>query len=115
MSVEKAWRIELYADRRGESPVSVYLNSLSARERAEVIYAFRLLREFGILLGMPHARPISGHKPLWELRPGPNRIFYFAHSGRRFIMLHAYRKKGQKTSVREIRIAERRLAELLEE
>ncbi len=74
-----------------------------------------LWREFGILLGMPHARPVSGHASLWELRPGANRIFYFAHTGRQFVMLHTFRKQSQKTPEREIRQAEKRLAQFLEE
>ncbi len=80
MPEERAqWRIVFYVDRRGRSPVAEFLNGLSAHERAEAENAFRLLLEFGTLLGMPHARPVSGHAKLWELRPGPNRIFYFAH------------------------------------
>nr|HRJ40338.1 type II toxin-antitoxin system RelE/ParE family toxin [Caldilineaceae bacterium] len=74
--------------------------------------AFRLLREFGISVGMPHAKHIGGK--LWELRPGANRFFYFAYIGRRFVILHAYRKQSQKTPPQELALAERRLAEVLE-
>jgi phage-related protein len=110
-------------DRRGRSPVAEFLDALPAKEQAEAARTIDLLQEFGIHLGMPHARPVIGHPKLWELRPGPNRIFpvpghrtgYFAHVGRTFILLHAYRKKGRKAPEREIAIAERRLAELLEE
>lgn len=88
------WRVVFYTDNRGNSPVVEFLNELPANERAEALNAFRLLREFGILLGMPHARRVAGK--LWELRPGPNRLFYFAHTGRRLVILHGYRKKSQK-------------------
>jgi phage-related protein len=109
------WRIAFYEDARGRNPVREYLDGLPAQEQAEAEEAFSLLREFGILLGMPHARPVTGHSPLWELRPGANRIFYCAHTGRQFIMLHAFRKQSQKTPEREIRLAEKRLAQFLEE
>jgi phage-related protein len=69
------------------------------------------LREFGVSLGMPHAKHISGK--LWELRPAANRFFYFAYVGRRFVILHAYRKQSQKTPPQELALAERRLAEVL--
>jgi phage-related protein len=92
-----------------------FLAALNPHERAEAENAFRLLREFGTLLGLPHARPLTGHPKLWELRPGPNRIFYFAHAGRRFVLLHAYRKQGQKAPTREIAIAAKRMAEIVEE
>jgi len=108
------WTIEFYTDRRGHSPVVEFINALPVREQAEVRNALRLLREFGTLLGMPHARPLTGHHKLWELRPGPNRLLYFAHTGRRFVILHGFRKRSQRTLAREIRIAERRMAEILE-
>lgn len=115
MAEDQRWRVVFYTDGRGKSPVVAFLASLGAHERAEAENAFRLLREFGTLLGMPHARPVSGHSKLWELRPGPNRIFYFAHTGRQLVLLHAYRKQGQRAPAREIAIAEKRMAEILED
>jgi phage-related protein len=111
---QAGWEIEFYADARGDSPVLEFVNDLPAQDQAKIRNAIRLLREFGVLLKMPHARPLTGHKPLWELRPGSIRVLNFAHVGRRFVILHAFRKKGQKTASRQITIAERRLADLLE-
>src|SRR5512139_221483 len=115
LAEERRWSIAFWTDRRGRSPVLEFLDKLDAHERAEAENAFRLLREFGTLLGMPHARPVSGHSKLWELRPGPNRIFYVAQVGRSFVLLHAYRKQGQKAPAREIAAAEKRMAEILED
>jgi phage-related protein len=109
------WTIEFYTDARGKSPVLEYINGLPVRERARVRNHLRLLQEFGTKLGMPHARPLTGHKRLWELRPGAIRLFYFAHTGRRFIVLHGFRKKGEKTPQRHIAAAERYMANFLEE
>ena len=114
MTIQAGWGIELYTDHRGQSPVAEFLGTMPERERAEARNAFRLLREFGIVLGMPHAKPVTGHRKLWELRAGPVRLFYFAHTGRRFVILHAFRKKSQKTPTREIGIAERRMSEVIE-
>lgn len=108
------WAIEFYTDERGRSPVIEFINGLPARERARVRNVLRLLREFGVLLRLPHARPVSGHSGLWELRAGAVRLFYFAYTGRRFIILHAFPKKTQKTPKQEIATAERRRAEFLE-
>jgi len=106
-----SWRIVFYKDARGRSPIREYLNALPAVERAAAEEAFHLLQEFGTLLGMPHAKHMGGK--LWELRPGANRFFYFAYVGRRFVILHAYRKQGQKTPPQELAIAERRLTEIV--
>lgn len=106
------WRVVFYTT-RGQSPIEVFLNDLSAAERAAAAESFRLLQEFGVLLGMPHAKHVQGK--LWELRPETNRFFYFAYIGRRFVILHAYRKQSRKTPRKELAIAERRLREVLQE
>lgn len=114
---ESPWNVEFYRDRRGRSPVEDFLTTLPERERLEVLRVIDLLEEHGLALGMPHARPIAG---MWELRAGPGRVFYVAvrppagRLGRRFILLHGYRKKSQVAPQREIDTAQRRWAELLE-
>ena len=108
-----AWRIVFYKDARGHDPIEEYLNRLPAPERVAAVEAIRLLQEFGTFLGMPHAKHIRGK--VWELRPESNRFRYFAYVGRRFIILHAYRKQSRKTPRRELAVAERRLAEVLQE
>lgn len=106
------WVVEFYTDARGRSPVAEYLATLPEAERARVRNAIRLLRELGTELSGPLVKPMQGHRGLWELRPGPHRVFYFLHTGRRFILLHAFRKQGQKTPAREIATATRRRAEI---
>jgi len=108
------WTLDFYTDARGKSPVLEFINGQPVRDRAKVHKDLRLLRQFGTQLGMPHARPLAGHKPKWELRPGAIRLLYFAHTGRRFIILHAFRKKGRKIPPGHIATAQRYMAEFLE-
>ncbi len=62
---------------------------------------------------MPHARHILGK--LWELRmdgrPNSYGLLYAAVPGHKFLLLHLFAKKGQKTPHKEIEIASRRLDE----
>ncbi|MFQ6100763.1 MAG: type II toxin-antitoxin system RelE/ParE family toxin [Anaerolineae bacterium] len=111
---QSRWEVEFYTDARGRSPVVEFINGLSEREQTAVGRHLLLLQEFGVHLGAPYTRPITGHRKLWELRPGPIRLLYFAHTGRRFVILHAFRKKSRKTPKREIAIAEGRMATFLE-
>ena len=46
---------------------------------------------------------------------GIYRVIYVAHTGRRFILLHGFIKKTQKTPRRELEIAKERLKELEDE
>ena len=108
------WSVEFYVDRRGHSPIAEWLDGLPSKERAKAARFLRLLAELGTHMPSEHAAPLTGHAPIWELRPLPNRLLYFAYAGRRFIILHGFRKKGRKTRRSDIEIAERRLADFLE-
>jgi phage-related protein len=63
-------------------------------------------------------RPVSGYRKLWELRVraqvGAIRLFYFAHTGRQFVILHGFVKKSGKTPRRELEIAAQRMQDVLE-
>jgi phage-related protein len=107
-----AWTVEFYVDAGGRSPVQEFIEGLSKQEQVTVGHVFQLLQEYGVNLGSPYVRHVEDK--IWELRPGSNRLLYFAHTGRRFIILHAFRKKSQKTPRKESRAAKRHLAEFLE-
>jgi phage-related protein len=108
------WTIEFFTRERGDSPVKDFVDDLPTKDRAQVDKYLRLLRELGTKLGPPHTKPIRGHSPLWELRPPGIRLYYFAHTGRRFVVLEAHRKKRPRATQQHIIRAEQRMAECLE-
>jgi phage-related protein len=65
----------------------------------------------------PYVKPIAGSRKLFEIRikdrSNIHRIFYFAFTGKRFILLHGFTKKTGKTPGKEILVAERRMEEYL--
>lgn len=69
------------------------------------------LTERGVLLKEPYTKQIKDK--IRELRvkdkQGAIRILYFTYTGKRFILLHGFVKKTDKTPVREIEIAEKRM------
>ena len=74
-----------------------------------------LLLEHGPNLRLPHSRTLGD--ALFELRPrgrsGIGRAFYCFLIGRRVVVLHAFVKKSQQTPDRELKLARKRLKELL--
>ena len=74
-----------------------------------------LLMEHGPNLGLPHSRILGD--ALFELRPrgktGIGRAFYCFLIGRRVVVLHAFVKKSQQTPDRELKLARKRLKEVL--
>ena len=108
-----SWAIRFYRDADGHSPVEKFLDALPIHEQAAAKRVMQLLSEYGLLLPSSYAKALTGHHKLWELRTGPNRMLYFAVTGRSFIILHGFRKKSMKTPAQEIATAERRMSDYL--
>jgi phage-related protein len=74
-----------------------------------------MLMEHGPNLRLPHSRTLGD--ALFELRPrgksGIGRAFYCFVVGRRAVVLHAFVKKSQQTPDRELKLARKRLKEVL--
>lgn len=112
-----AWTVEFYTDASGYCPVQEFLDSLSAKDSARVVRAMNLLEEFGLALSSPYVKHLTSYGKLWELRvpAGKNdyRVFYFAHTGERFIMLHGIRKRTRKTPKCDLETAQQRMEDFL--
>jgi len=78
-----------------------------------------LLATFGRTLTEPHVKKIQGqrYKGLYELRvkfaSDISRIFYFLYDGEKFILVHGFVKKTQKTPTKELEKARDRMLEFL--
>lgn len=107
------WHIEYYESPAGSKPVEEFIHSLEEKAQTKVVRTLELLEEFGIRIGLPHAKKVTG-TPLWELRilgSDSLRIFYIAKKQQSFLLLHAFKKKTQKTEKKEIKVALERLRE----
>ena len=106
------WEIDFYQDSQGNIPVQDFICKQSAKVEAKIYRHIDLLQDFGLSLGQPYVEKLVG-SDVWELkiRHSSNyyRILYFASSGRRFVLLHAFLKKTDRTPKSEIKIAQDRL------
>lgn len=109
--MDTKWEIIYFETTSGKSPIFDFIQSLDVKVQNKIADVLDSLEEFGILLGSPHSKKLAG-TPLWELRilGGDNiRIFYVAVVNRRFLILHVFQKKKQKTDSKEIKTAINRL------
>lgn len=111
---QKTWRVCFYPSVSGNLPVWDFVDELNPDQRGDFDKHLKLLMEFGVKLGLPHAKDVKGHKPLWELRPDGFRILYFLDSKRQFILLHGFPKKVLKIPARHIDTAMSRLVDYKE-
>src|SRR5574338_1132544 len=105
--------VVLYADSRRREPVFDYIEALARSRLAEAAAIERyidLLENKGERLHPPFAAIIDRKERIFELRPGNHRVAYAPH-GHAYVLLHAWRKRGQKLDEREAATARRRLAD----
>lgn len=109
--MNQTWKIIYYETSQDNSPVFEFIQNLDIKVQNKIATVLDLLEELGTLVGPPHSRKVTG-TPLWELRilgSDSIRIFYVAVVNRKFLLLHAFQKKKQKTDKKEIKTAIDRL------
>lgn len=115
--------IIIYEDARGRAPLREYLKKLKSQKDddsririGKIQDYISLLQEKGTMLPKPVCKHFSDkkHSWLWELRPGGDRVLFFAWTGGAFVLLHAFKKKSQKTPDAELRRAEREYKDWIE-
>ena len=109
------WSIKFYKTAMGNNPVHDYLTTLPREAKEDIAAVITLLKERGINLLLPHAKPVD--KKLWELRIHSkdqiHRILYFAYKNKTMVFLHGFTKKTQKLSKKDIEIAYKRMNDYL--
>lgn len=85
----------------------------NAKINKNKIFAYiKALQEYGTRIGKPIVKHIEGN--LWELRPLSNRIFFFYWKDNKFVLVHHFIKKSQKTPRKEIETAMRNVKDWIE-
>ena len=104
------WSVEYYSDK-----VARAIARMPAGLLARYLRLTEVMEEFGPDLGSPHTRAMG--QRLFEIRlkakEGISRVFYCTKAGRRIVMLHMFVKKSQKTPQKQLRVARRRLKEVM--
>ena len=112
-----AYEIVFYEDENGFSEIDDYLRQLDKSNQKndkillrKIIHQMNMLELLGNQLKEPQSKFLNGYRyPIMELRPMPERIFYAIWNGNKFVLLHHYTKKQNKTSTKEIEKALRKL------
>ncbi len=111
--------IYFYKDRGGKEPVLEYLRELGSKKDKDsriklnkINDYIQVLSEYGTQAGEPYLKHLDGD--IWELRPLRDRILFVGWLNGSFVLLHHFMKKTQKTPAREIALAKRELADLME-
>lgn len=113
----ESWRAVYYKNAFGRVPVREFIEQQDAKTQERIRADLGRLRRFGLALSLPYVRKLEGRE-FWELRTRVGgdayRTFYFAYSGKKFVLLHAFQKKSQKTPQKELDTAEARMKDYIE-
>lgn len=114
------YELIFYETASGESPFGLFLEELDRKSATDktartqlkqLTFHLDLLAESGTRIGTRYAKHLDGS--IWELTPGDNRVLFFIWTGRRFVLLHHFRKTTQKTPPQEIAKAKREVTDWL--
>lgn len=115
------YEVEFYYDRHGKSEIVDFLDSLKNKsetsktdriKREKILAYIGALAQYGTRIGTPYVKHIEDE--IWELRPLGNRIFFFYWKNNKFVLLHHFVKKTQKTPQKEISKAKSNLKDFIE-
>lgn len=116
VGAEASWEVVFYETSQGGRPAEEWLRDQRARVQARFAHIFELLEEYGTNVRGPYVAHVRGK--IWEVRVEHDkvqrRLLYFPAPGRRFVMLHGFTKKTQKTPQKEIEVAEQRMKDYME-
>lgn len=108
-----AWKVKFFQTARGDYPVQEFIKEQDQSTQTKIIHSIRLLIDYGPFLKPPDIKKIQDK--LYELRISGKvaiRIFYTTHNNE-YYLLHAFKKKSQKTPTREIKTALDRIKEII--
>jgi phage-related protein len=106
---------EFYKE-KNKFPVEEFLKNLTKKEKGKIYKFIGLLEEKGLEMPFKYCKKFPNSK-IWELiiDYGTNtfRVFYF-YDRNKIILLHAIRKKTEKTPIPDKELAEKRINDYLE-
>lgn len=107
--------IHFYETTSGRSPVEDFISSLQKSDQARFAEVIDGIERYGLGYSRVRFKPLRGK--LWEVKfsaqGGGYRVAYVMVSGDEMVWLHAFRKTTQKTPIRELDLAEKRMKEVL--
>ena len=108
--------IQFYRTESGQSPIEVFLDSLSGKQAQKVAWVLQLIEEMDNIPAQ-YFKKLANTDNIWEVRVQASgnifRLLGFLKGDNLVILNHAFQKKTQKTPMKEIKIAEKRKIDYL--
>lgn len=111
----RRFEIEFYETDKGEQPARDFLLSLDVKMRAKMAMIIELLEDNGYVLREPYSKHLSDG--IFELRAKVGsditRVLFFFYVDRKIVLTNGFRKKTNKTPIKEIERAKKMRADYM--
>ena len=99
------WKVKFFQSARGDWPVKDFIEEQDKSTQTKIAHSIRLLVDYGPFLKPPDIKKLQNK--LYELRiPGKTSVrIVYAVTGGEFYLVHAFKKKTQKTPAKELKVA----------
>lgn len=108
-------KVYFYHTGSGRSPIEDFIESLSKPDQARIAEVIIGMEQFGLAYSRVQFKPLRGK--LWEVKfsaPGGGyRMAYVLIQADQMVILHAFKKSGQKTPLKDLELAEKRMKEVI--
>lgn len=104
------YKVTFYTLPSGKSPIKEFILSSHESMRSKIARQIKYLKEFGLTLANPSLKKLIGTK-LWEARilgKDSARIICMAMVGNEIVIVHIFKKKGNKMPKKDLNIALKR-------
>lgn len=108
-----AWKVLFFKTTRSDFPVKEFIEKQDPMTRSKIALSLLLLKNQGPFLKPPYIKKLQSK--LYELRISGTiqiRIFYTIYHSE-YYLLHAFKKKSQKTPSKELKTALDRMIEIV--
>ena len=107
--------ISFYETKEGNSPIAKFIDQSPKIDQAVILAVFSDIESHGLAAKGAIFRQLDGK--LWEIKiktPGGGyRFLYVLLDKASMMLVHAFKKKTQKTPLKELDLARKRVAEIL--
>lgn len=101
------YKVRFYEEKNGKCPIRNFISSSQKSLREKINHQISHLEEFGLTLENPSLRKLTG-TPLWEIRilgRDSTRMICVAVINNEIVVIHIFKKKSNKISPRDLKIA----------
>lgn len=104
------WNVIFFETARGEKIVKKFIFKQTESTRGKIIRGIDLLKKYGPILGMPNSKQLTNKIHELRIRGQEEIRIFYGFTKHNIYLLHAFKKKTQKTPSKEIETASERLA-----